>query len=65
MYDAIIQNVRKSNHLAWIDYSTLIVYQKVFHFTHNDLHTNNIMFLLTDKKYLPLYLIYQFILIKI
>ena len=22
----------------------LIIYQKVFHFTHNDLHTNNIMF---------------------
>jgi len=31
---------------------TLIVYQKVFDFTHNDLHTNNIMFSKTDKQYL-------------
>jgi hypothetical protein len=31
---------------------TLIVYQKAFHFTHNDLHTNNIMFVNTDVEYL-------------
>ena len=31
---------------------TLIIYQKVFHFTHNDLHTNNIMFQKTDKQFL-------------
>lgn len=31
---------------------TLVIYQKLFHFTHNDLHTNNIMFQKTDKKYL-------------
>lgn len=30
----------------------LIAYQKVFSFTHNDLHTNNIMYTSTDKKYL-------------
>ena len=30
----------------------LITYQKAFHFTHNDLHTNNIMYNQTDKKYL-------------
>jgi len=30
----------------------LIIYQKVFHFTHNDLHTNNIMFQKTEKQYL-------------
>ena len=30
----------------------LLTYQKVFHFTHNDLHTNNIMFINTDKEYL-------------
>jgi hypothetical protein len=30
----------------------LITYQKTFHFTHNDLHTNNIMYNHTDKKYL-------------
>jgi len=31
---------------------TLIAYQKAFHFTHNDLHTNNIMFSNTDKEFL-------------
>ena len=30
----------------------LITYQKVFNFTHNDLHTNNVMFNNTDKKYI-------------
>lgn len=29
----------------------LITYQKVFQFTHNDLHTNNIMYSYTDKEY--------------
>ena len=30
----------------------LITYQKVFHLTHNDLHTNNIMYVKTKEKYL-------------
>jgi len=30
----------------------LLVYKKMFNFTHNDLHTNNIMFINTEKKYL-------------
>lgn len=30
----------------------LITYQKLFNFTHNDLHTNNIMYIKTEKKYL-------------
>jgi len=30
----------------------LIVYQKSFNFTHNDLHTNNVMYIETDKKFL-------------
>ena len=30
----------------------LLTYQTLFSFTHNDLHTNNIMFNKTDKKYL-------------
>jgi len=30
----------------------LITYQKAFDFTHNDLHTNNIMFIDTDEPYL-------------
>ena len=31
---------------------SLITYQKVFNFTHNDLHTNNIMYQKTDKEFL-------------
>lgn len=30
----------------------LYTYQQIFHFTHNDLHTNNIMFVHTDQAYL-------------
>jgi len=30
----------------------LITYQKAFNFTHNDLHTNNVMYNETDKKYI-------------
>jgi hypothetical protein len=30
----------------------LIAYQKMFNFTHNDLHTNNIMYIETDIEYL-------------
>jgi len=30
----------------------LITYQKVFSFTHNDLHTNNVMYNHTDKKFI-------------
>ena len=30
----------------------LITYQKVFNFTHNDLHTNNIMYSRTEKKFI-------------
>ena len=31
---------------------TLITYQKAFHLTHNDLHTNNIMYIRTEKQYI-------------
>ena len=31
---------------------TLLTYQKLFSFTHNDLHTNNVMYIETDKKFL-------------
>ena len=30
----------------------LITYQKLFNLTHNDLHTNNIMYVETEKRYL-------------
>jgi hypothetical protein len=32
--------------------ATLIAYQKAYHFTHNDLHTNNIMWVSTPIEYL-------------
>jgi hypothetical protein len=32
--------------------ATLMAYQKAFHFTHNDLHTNNIMWISTPIQYL-------------
>jgi hypothetical protein len=31
---------------------SLLVYQKAFNFTHNDLHTNNIMYVETDKEFI-------------
>ncbi len=31
---------------------TLLTYQKVFDLTHNDLHTNNIMYVTTEEKYI-------------
>ena len=31
---------------------SLITFQNAFHLTHNDLHTNNIMYIETDKKFL-------------
>jgi len=31
---------------------SLLVFQKCFHFTHNDLHTNNIMYIETEEEYL-------------
>ena len=31
---------------------TLVLYQKTFHFTHNDLHTNNIVYNTTDEEFI-------------
>ena len=31
---------------------TLVIYQKLFSFTHNDLHTNNVMFVETEEEYI-------------
>jgi hypothetical protein len=41
----------------------LLTYQKMFRFTHNDLHTNNIMYKKTDQEFL--YYRYQNVLYKI
>lgn len=36
---------------------TLIIYQKMFDFTHNDLHTNNVMFIETTEEFI--YYLYE------
>ena len=53
--DLMVNN--KLNNDEWISalmqvIMMLITYQNTFSFTHNDLHTNNIMYNKTDKKYL-------------
>ena len=51
MEESILTNKEWSSCLFQI-IMTLITYQRVFDFTHNDLHTNNIMFVETDKKFI-------------
>jgi hypothetical protein len=53
--DYIVNNKIKDNEWESIIMQilfTLITYQKVFEFTHNDLHTNNIVYVSTPKLYL-------------
>jgi len=53
--DYIVNNKIKDNEWESIVLQilfTLITYQKVFEFTHNDLHTNNIVYISTPKHYL-------------
>ena len=56
-FDSLIMREEELTHDEWFSalmqiIMILIVYQKVFSFTHNDLHTNNIMYNKTTKKYL-------------
>jgi hypothetical protein len=55
-FDHLILN-NDLSHDEWISafmqiIMILITYQKVFHFTHNDLHTNNVMYNNTNLKYI-------------
>jgi len=55
--DALIENDEITSIEQWSSIlmqviMTLVAYQKMFWFTHNDLHTNNIMFVETKKEYL-------------
>jgi hypothetical protein len=55
--DALMENDEITSPEQWSSIlmqiiMTLIAYQKLFGFTHNDLHTNNIMFIETKKEYL-------------
>ena len=56
-FDSLIMREEELSHDEWFSalmqiIMILITYQKVFAFTHNDLHTNNIMYNKTSKKYL-------------
>jgi len=56
-FDSLIMREEELTHDEWFSalmqiIMILITYQKVFAFTHNDLHTNNIMYNKTSKKYL-------------
>ena len=50
--DGAIESVDEWGSILMQVVMTLIAYQKMFWFTHNDLHTNNVMFVETDKEYL-------------
>ena len=55
-FDSLILD-NELNHDEWFSalmqiIMILITYQKAFNFTHNDLHTNNIMYVKTNKKYI-------------
>ena len=58
--DNTMDNLMVNNELDEMEWTSCIfqiimilsVYQKCFDFTHNDLHTNNIMYIKTDKQYL-------------
>ena len=56
-FDSLIMKEDKLSHDEWFSalmqiIMILITYQQVFSFTHNDLHTNNIMYNKTNKKFL-------------
>ena len=56
-FDSLIMREEELTHDEWFSalmqiIMILITYQKVFAFTHNDLHTNNIMYNKTSKKFL-------------
>ena len=56
-FDSLIMREEELTHDEWFSalmqiIMILITYQKVFSFTHNDLHTNNIMYNKTSKKFL-------------
>jgi hypothetical protein len=53
----IIENCKKMTDNEWCSIiiqviMSLIAYQKTFHMTHNDLHTNNIMYIKTTEPFL-------------
>jgi hypothetical protein len=50
--DGVILSVDEWGSILMQIIMMLVAYQKMFWFTHNDLHTNNVMFVETDKPFL-------------
>lgn len=52
-YDLIEKHVEPEKHVAWVTQMTfaLAFAQRVYGFTHNDLHGNNVMYVSTDQEY--------------
>ena len=57
-FDSLLHpDAPKMSNLEWFSalfqiIMILVTYQKAFAFTHNDLHSNNVMYIPTEKKYL-------------
>jgi hypothetical protein len=56
-FDSLILNDELNSEEEWLSalmqiIMILLTYQKAFSFTHNDLHTNNIMINITEQKYI-------------
>ena len=49
--DGVVLTVDEWSSILMQIIMTLVAYQKMFWFTHNDLHTNNVMFVETDKPF--------------
>jgi hypothetical protein len=52
LFDNGEMDIEKSSSCIFQIIMTLVMYQKLFEFTHNDLHTNNIMYIDTDITHL-------------
>jgi len=54
LYKLMTKHTEEEKHLAWLSQVmfALLFVQKTFGFVHNDLHSNNVMYVSTDKEFL-------------
>jgi hypothetical protein len=54
LYELMMKHPEEEKHLAWMSQIifALLFVQKTFGFVHNDLHSNNVMYVSTDKEFL-------------
>lgn len=54
LYQLMMKHPEDEKHLAWLSQImfALLFIQKTFAFVHNDLHSNNVMYVKTDKEFL-------------